>query len=92
MATTAQRDRQIAAAGKRIETATTKAEKARRDLAEHEATIKVQTERVEWLKAMPVDDPENDEARDADDDTGSVTLGEPDDEDADERTRVDDGE
>lgn len=82
MATTAQRDRQIAAAGKRIETATTKADKARRDLAEHESTIRVQTERVEWLKAMPVDDApaEGDEPRNADD------------EGEDERARVDDGE
>lgn len=61
MATAAQRDRQIAAAEKRVESAQAKVTKAENDLAEQRKVLQTQTERIAWLRNMPVDDaPEGD--------------------------------
>lgn len=61
MTTAAQRDRQITAAKRKLETATTKRDKAKADLAEQEATVETQTKRIAWLEQMPVDDAPNGE-------------------------------
>lgn len=56
MATAAQRDRQITAAEKRRDKAQEKVTKAESDLAEFRKVVKVQTDRIDWLRSMPVDD------------------------------------